>query len=190
MLKFNKELKLNNKGGRELRGSLPICYKREVKNMVKKMDEKSLEKVEKLLIQVLEAMKLELVDIEYVQDGAYWFLRVYLEKIDGEITLDECAKVSNSISEDVDKMIEDKFFLEVSSPGLERPLKKENDFVRFAGEKIKVILKHKLENSRNWTGKLEKIQESVVYLNTKEKTLEIPFKEIKKANIVFEFRDK
>lgn len=158
--------------------------------MVKKVDEKLLDKVEKLLIPVIEPMELDIVDMEYIQDGAYWFLRIYLEKIGGEITLDECAKVSNSVSEDVDKMIEDKFFLEVSSPGLERPLKKEKDFARFTGEKIKVILKHKIEDSRNWTGKLERFEESVVYLNTEEKTLEIPFEEIKKANIVFEFKDK
>jgi len=158
--------------------------------MVKKVDEKLLEKVERLLDPVLKPMELDLVDMEYIQDGAYWFLRIYLEKIDGEITLDECAKVSNSISEDVDRLIEDKFFLEVSSPGLERPLKKENDFVRFSGEKVKIILKHKIEDSRNWTGKLEKMEGSVVYLNTEKKTLEIPFEEIKKANIVFEFKDK
>jgi ribosome maturation factor RimP len=155
--------------------------------MAKQSNEKILERVEKLLIPVIEPMDLELVDMEYLQDGAYWFLRIYLEKINGEISLDECATVSNSISEDVDLLIEDKFFLEVSSPGLERPLRKESDFTRFAGEKIKVILKHKLEDSRNWTGILEKCENSVIYLIVEEKTLEIPFNEVKKANIVFEF---
>jgi len=157
--------------------------------MVNKVEEKILSKIEKLLIPILEPMELETVDIEYIQDGAYWFLRIYLEKINGEITLDECAKVSNNISEDVDKIIEDKFFLEVSSPGLERSLKKEKDFLRFVGEKIKVILKHKIENSRNWTGILEKYEGSIVYLNNEKQILEIPFEEIKKANIVFEFKD-
>jgi ribosome maturation factor RimP len=156
--------------------------------MAKQTNENLLEKVETLLMPVIDPMSLELVDMEYLQDGAYWFLRIYLEKIGGEITLDECATVSNSISERVDLMITDKFFLEVSSPGLERPLRKESDFSRFAGEKVKVILKHKLDDSRNWTGILEKCEDSVVYLTTDdEKTLEIPFKEIKKANIVFEF---
>ena len=155
--------------------------------MAKQSNEKILERVEKLLIPVIEPMDLELVDMEYLQDGAYWFLRIYLEKINGEISLDECATVSNSISEDVDLLIEDKFFLEVSSPGLERPLRKESDFTRFAGEKIKVILKHKLEDSRNWTGILEKCENSVIYLIVEEKTLEIPFNEVKKANVVFEF---
>ncbi|MCK5780242.1 MAG: ribosome maturation factor RimP [Psychrilyobacter sp.] len=146
-----------------------------------------LKKVEGLLDPLLGPMELELVDIEYVQDGAYWFLRVFLEKIGGQITLDECAKVSNEISEDIDKMITDKFFLEISSPGLERPLKKEKDFERFVGKKIKVILKHKLDDSRNWTGELEKYEDSIIYLVVDEKTLEIPFVEVKKANIVFEF---
>ena len=156
--------------------------------MAKQTNENLLEKVETLLMPVIDPMSLELVDMEYLQDGAYWFLRIYLEKIGGEITLDECATVSNSISERVDIMIEDKFFLEVSSPGLERPLRKESDFSRFAGEKVKVILKHKIDDSRNWTGTLEKCEDSVVYLTTDdEKILEIPFKEIKKANIVFEF---
>jgi ribosome maturation factor RimP len=152
-----------------------------------KQDEKLLDKVEALLNPVIEPMELELVDMEYLQDGGYWYLRIYLERLDGDISLDECAKVSNSISEDVDNLIEDKFFLEISSPGLERPLKKEKDFQRFVGEKIKVILKHKLEDSRNWTGILEKYENSTVYLNTGEKILEIPFNEIKKSNIVFEF---
>jgi ribosome maturation factor RimP len=157
--------------------------------MAKGVDEKLLDKVEKLLNPVIKTMELELVDMEYLQDGAYWFLRIYLEKLGSEITLDECAKVSNSISEDVDKLIEDKFFLEISSPGLERPLKKENDFIRFNGEKIKVILKHKVDDSRNWTGILERYEDNIVYLNVEEKILEIPFNEIKKANIVFEFKD-
>ena len=157
--------------------------------MINKVEGNILDRIEKLLIPVLDQMKLEMVDMEYIQDGAYWFLRIYLEKIDGEITLDECAKVSNNISEDVDKIIEDKFFLEVSSPGLERSLKKEKDFLRFVGEKIKVILRHKIEDSRNWTGKLEKYEESTIYLNVDGKTLTIPFEEIKKANIVFEFKD-
>ena len=155
--------------------------------MAKQKNEELLKKVESLLFPVIEPMELELVDMEYLQDGAYWFLRIYLEKINGEISLDECATVSNSISEDVDKLIEDKFFLEVSSPGLERPLKKEKDFTRFSGEKIKVILKHKVDDSRNWTGILEKFENSVIFLNAGEKTLEIPFNEVKKANIVFKF---
>lgn len=69
-------------------------------------------------------MGLNIVDIEYLQDGAYMFMRIYIEKEDGDISLEECATLSNAIEDKVGELVPDKFFLEVSSPGLERPLKK------------------------------------------------------------------
>ena len=146
-------------------------------------------KVEKLVLPVTTELGLELVDIEYLQDGGYWYLRVYVEKEDEEISLDDCAKVSNRIDEDVDALIEEKFFLEVSSPGVERPLKKEADYTRFTGQKARLILKHKMDDSRNWTGVIEKYENSVIFLDVEEKVLEIPYSEVKKANLVFEFED-
>ncbi len=148
-----------------------------------------LERVEKLVLPVTQELGLELVDIEYLQDGGYWYLRVYVEKEDEDISLDDCAKVSNRIDEDVDALIKEKFFLEVSSPGVERPLKKESDYTRFAGQKARLILKHKMEDSRNWTGVIEKYEDSIIYLDVEDKVLEIPYSEVKKANLVFEFED-
>ena len=101
--------------------------------------------VEKIIAPHINEMNLELVDVEYIQDGAYFYLRIYIEKIDGEVSLEDCASFSNLIEEKVDALIEDKFFLEVSSPGLERPLKKEKDFERFVGKKIKIISKNKIQ---------------------------------------------
>lgn len=147
-----------------------------------------LEKVEKLVLPVTNELELVLVDIEYLQDGGYWYLRIYVEKEDGEISLDDCAKVSNRIDEDVDLLTKEKFFLEVSSPGVERPLKSEKDYVRFAGQKARLILKHKMDDSRNWTGVIEKYEDDVIYLRVEEeKVLEIPYSEVKKSNLVFEF---
>ena len=146
-------------------------------------------KLEKLVLPVTTELGLELVNIEYLQDGGYWYLRVYVEKEDEEISLDDCAKVSNRIDEDVDALIEEKFFLEVSSPGVERPLKKEADYTRFTGQKARLILKHKMDDSRNWTGVIEKYENSVIFLDVEEKVLEIPYSEVKKANLVFEFED-
>ncbi|GLI55712.1 ribosome maturation factor RimP [Propionigenium maris DSM 9537] len=148
-----------------------------------------LERVEKLVLPVTQELGLELVDIEYLQDGGYWYLRVYVEKEDEDISLDDCAKVSNRIDEDVDTLIEEKFFLEVSSPGVERPLKKESDYTRFTGQKARLILKHKMEDSRNWTGVIERYEDSIIYLDVEDKVLEIPYSEVKKANLVFEFED-
>lgn len=151
-------------------------------------------KVENLVLPLIKEMGLELVDVEYMQDGGYWYLRIFIEKPEGNITLEECATLSNKIDEDVDKIIPEKFFLEVSSPGVERPLKKIEDFIRFKGETIKVALKHKIEDSKNFTGKLlDVINNEVILLDisgkNEEKVLEIPFKEIKKSNIVYEFED-
>lgn len=151
--------------------------------------EKVLEKIEKIISPATQELGLELVDVEYVQEGGYFYVRVYIEKKDGEINLEDCAKLSHKIDEPIDTLIEHKFFLEVSSPGIERPLKKESDYVRFTGEKIKVSLKHKLDDNKNWTGILEKLENGIVYLNIESRILEIPFGEIRKANIVFEFSE-
>ncbi|MGL5049392.1 MAG: ribosome maturation factor RimP [Fusobacteriaceae bacterium] len=147
------------------------------------------EKVEKLVMPILKDMALELVDIEYMQDGGYWYLRIFIERENGEISLGDCATLSNKIDEDVDKLIEEKFFLEVSSPGVERPLKKIEDFIRFTGENIRVALKHKLEDKKNFDGVLKAVKDDVIVLETNEKELEIPLKEIRKANIIFNFSD-
>ena len=77
-------------------------------------------------IQVyLKKLNLELSDVEYIQDGGYNYLRVYVEKTDGSTSLDDCVALSTEIDEIADKLIKEKFFLEVSTPGIERKLKKE-----------------------------------------------------------------
>ena len=147
------------------------------------------EEVEKVVKPYAEELELEIVDVEYLQDGGYWYLRIYIEKSNQEenVSLDNCAELSNKVEDKVDESIDEKFYLEVSSPGLERPLRKEKDFVRFTGNRIKVLLKHKIADSRNYTGKLEKYENSKLYLNTGGDVIEIPFNEVKKSNLVFDF---
>ena len=151
--------------------------------------EKIAEKVENLIMPHVSELGLELVDVEYIQDGAYFFLRVYVEKLEGDISLEDCAALSNAIEERVDAVIEDKFFLEVSSPGLERPLKKIEDYERFKGEKAKLLLKNKIDDTRNIVGYLVKAENGIIYLDIDGLIHEINFEEIKKANLVFEFND-
>lgn len=151
--------------------------------------EETLIKIEKVVIPAVEKRNLDLVDLEYIQEGGYLYVRIFIEKTDGDITLEDCGSLSNEIDETIDSLIPHKFFLEVSSPGVERPLKKEADFVRFNGEKIKVSLKHKLNDNKNFEGIIEDFKDETLFLNIKGQTLEIPFKEIKKANIVFDFSD-
>lgn len=149
--------------------------------------QKIIEKIEKIVTPVVDEMGLSLVDVEYMQDGGYWYVRIYVENLNGEITLEECAAISGKIDEDVDKLIEQRFFLEVSSPGIERPLKKIEDFIRFKGEKIKVSLKHKLDDKKNFEGILTDCKDNIIFLEVESNVIEIPLSEIRKANIIYEF---
>lgn len=151
--------------------------------------EETLLKIEKVVIPAIEKREVDLVDLEYIQEGGYLYVRIFIEKPEGDITLEDCGSLSNEIDEAIDALIPHKFFLEVSSPGVERPLKKESDFVRFNGEKIKLSLKHKLNDNKNFEGIIEDFKDETLFLNIKGEILEIPFKEIKKANIVFDFSD-
>ena len=150
--------------------------------------QKIIEKIEKIVTPVVNEMGLSLVDIEYMQDGGYWYVRIYVENLNGEITLEECAAISGKIDEDVDKLIEQRFFLEVSSPGIERPLKKIEDFIRFKGEKIKVSLKHKINDKKSFEGIITECKDNIIFLEIEQENIvEIPFSEVKKANIIYEF---
>ncbi len=148
-------------------------------------------KIAEIVAPVVEGIGLELVDVEYIQDGGYWFVRIYIDNENSEkgIDLDECTAVSRAVENQIDAIIEEKFFLEVSSPGLERPLKKEKDFIKFQGGKVSVKLKHKLDEKKSYEGILKKYENGKLYLLTEEKEVEIPVEEIKKANLIFEFGD-
>ena len=147
-----------------------------------------LEKFEKEIQVYLDRLNLELSDIEYVQEGGYNYLRIYVEKADGTTSLDDCIALSTEINKIADNLIQDKFFLEVSTPGIERKLKKSKDFIRFVGEKIKVYTKSQIESKKTFEGKLEKFQNETIYvLDEKlEKTVEIPINKLKKSKLIYE----
>lgn len=149
-----------------------------------------LKKIENIVTPVAESMGLSLVDIEYLQDGGYWYVRIYVEKENEDITLEDCAALSNKIDKDIDKLIDQRFFLEVSSPGIERPLKKIADYIRFKGEKAKLSLKHKVNDNKNFEGIIVDCKDNIIFLEIKEQEImEIPFSEIRKANLVYEFEE-
>ena len=101
------------------------------------------------------AMGLDLVDVEYVREGSVWFLRFFLDKRGG-ITLDDCASVSRAIDPLLDEKLDipDTYCLEVSSPGLERPLKKPADFLRYMGEPVEVTLYKARDGIKRFEGDL------------------------------------
>lgn len=113
------------------------------------------QKTEELLLPILEANDFELVDVEYVKEGGTWYLRSYIDK-PGGITVDDCEVVSRALNEKLDALdfIEDAYIMEVSSPGLGRPLKKEKDFARSMGEEVEIRTYRAIDKQKEFLGVL------------------------------------
>ena len=149
--------------------------------------EKILEMLEERMEKHLNELGLELADIEYVSEGGYNYLRIYVEKPDGNTSLDDCVELSGRIDDIADELINEKFYLEVSTPGLERKLKRPKDFTRFTGRKVKIYTKSQVEEKKTFEGKLEKFEnETIFLLDDTGKVYEIPFSKLKKSNLIYE----
>ena len=127
------------------------------------------QKAEELILPIVEQHKFELVDVEYVKEAGTWYLRIYIDK-EGGITIDDCETVSRAFSDLLDEkyFIEDAYILEVSSPGLGRPLKKEKDFVRSMGKDVDVRLYRQLNKQKEFTGALSAYDENTVTLTMED----------------------
>ena len=115
--------------------------------------EKYESRVEKFLTPIMEENNYELVDVEYVKEAGTWYLRAYIDK-EGGFTVDDCEMVSRRLSDWLDKedFIDDSYILEVSSPGLGRPLKKEKDFKRSMGKELEIRTYRAIERNREFYG--------------------------------------
>jgi Uncharacterized protein conserved in bacteria len=118
-----------------------------------------------LVMPIIEEHEFELVDVEFVKEGANWYLRVYIDK-NGGITIDDCQVVSEKLSDKLDEAdpIKQSYILEVSSPGLERPLKKDRDFERFKGEEVEVKLFQPVNGKKVFEGELIGLIENQVVI--------------------------
>jgi ribosome maturation factor RimP len=131
----------------------------------------------------------ELVDVEWKNESG-WVLRVFIDKVVGGVSLDDCTTVSRELSAvlDVEDLIPNAYSLEVSSPGLNRPLKKESDFARFVGQRAKIRTRHPVgETRRNFAGKLLSVTEGKVRIDVGDQVCEVPIDDVEKANLVYEF---
>ena len=156
------------------------------------MGKKVTEIVEDLATEILENENLELVDVEYVKEGKNWFLRVYIDKESG-VDIDECGMVSERLSEKLDELdpIEHNYFLEVSSPGAERPLKKEKDFLNAIGKHVNIKTYEPIEGSKEFEGTMlsytpEEITLSIK-IKTRQKEVAIPVDKVAKARLAVVF---
>lgn len=144
--------------------------------------------VEELVNPVLRENNCELIDVEYKKEGPNWYLRVYIDK-PGGVTLDDCQAVSEYLSEELDRMdpIEHSYILEVSSPGVNRPLKTDRDYERFRGREVDVKLYAPLDGKKELSGRLLGLEEGIVSLQIGEKVVNIPKEKIASARLAFKF---
>ena len=146
------------------------------------------EKLQDLLQGSVEDLGCELWGIECQRAGRFLTVRLYIDK-DSGVTVDDCADVGRQVGAilDVEDPIADKYNLEVSSPGLDRPLFTLSQFERFVGEEIAVHLRIPVQDRRKWQGKLEKIENDMLTLIVDGQPQVLVFGNVQKANVIAKF---
>ncbi len=144
---------------------------------------------------VAEAEGLELIDVECNRMKSRWLVRIYLDK-EGGVTLDDCAGISHQLGDilNVHDVPPGPYNLEVSSPGLDRPLVRDRDFVKYRGHRVDIRLHQKMEGIRHFrgrlTGFLEEEGQKILTIEVSGKTYRIPKDMIAKARLEYEFKDR
>ena len=143
--------------------------------------------VTELIEPGLLADGLELVDVEFKKEGKNWILRIYIDR-EGGVTLADCQKVSRLAGDliEVEEVIEPVYTLEVSSPGLNRVLKKEKDFLKYSGKKIYVQCHAPMDGRKKFTGILTGFIDQSIHLEVDGQHYTIPLNLVAKANLVIE----
>ena len=123
--------------------------------------------VENLVAKFLDDQAFELVDVEFVKEGPHRYLRVFIDK-EGGISLDDCQLVSTYLNKELDRLdpIEENYYLEVSSPGIERPLKKDHDFERFKGRMVQAKLYKTINGQKIITGELLGLDDNCILIKS------------------------
>ena len=146
--------------------------------------DKLLQEVRQVVEPILESQGFELVDLEYQRESHGWVLRIYLDR-EGGVSLDDCAGISHEVGAvlEVKDLIPSAYILEVSSPGLTRPLKKPEDFNRFRNQMVKIKLYEPLDGRRNFKGTLLGLEGDRVRVEAEQQVYELPLQRIAKANL-------
>ncbi len=144
--------------------------------------------VEKMAEALLQAEGMNLVDVDYRKEGGRWMLRLFIDK-EGGVTVDDCAAVSREFSDllDAKDAVPEAYVLEVSSPGLNRRVRKKEDFSRFAGRKVEVRLAAAQEGRRKIVGDILRVEGEAVVVAAAEGTYTIALGNIAQATLVYEF---
>ena len=137
---------------------------------------------------IVEALGLELVDIEYLKEGGSWFLRIFIDKPEG-ITHDDCQAVSERVGQILDEKdpIPQAYILEVSSPGIERPLKKPEDFERFHGHKVRASTFSPVNGQKEFIGELVGLENNHVVINVKNQNVSLLLEHVARVRLEADF---
>lgn len=145
-------------------------------------------RTEKLLQPIAEANGVEIYDVEYVKEGSDWYLRAYLDKPEG-VSIIDCENVSRALSEKLDEedFISDSYILEVSSPGLGRPLKKDKHLEKSLGEAVEIRLYKAMDKCKEFEGTLKAFDADTITIETDEKEMSFARTEIALIRLAFDF---
>jgi ribosome maturation factor RimP len=150
------------------------------------------EQIRQLAEPVLASVGMELVQVECLRMKARWVVRIYMDREEGGVTLDDCALISNQLGDllDVHDVPPGPYTLEVSSPGLDRPLQRDMDFLKYRGSRINLRLREKIDGRRHFCGEMTDYEDGeggkVLVVTVVGKTYRIPREAVLKANLVYE----
>ncbi len=147
------------------------------------------QRTEELLLPLVRQHEFELVDVEYVKEGGSWYLRAYIDK-PGGITVDDCELISRALSDllDEEDFIDEAYILEVSSPGLGRPLRKDKDFARSIGEEVEVKTYKPINRQKEFTGILKEYGKDKIIIELEnQETIEFARADIALVRLAFDF---
>jgi len=144
--------------------------------------------VEEISESLVVSEGMELVDLEYRREGPRWVLRLFIDK-DGGVNIDDCARISRELGDllDVKDVIPQAYVLEVSSPGLNRRIRKKEDFSRFVGEKVQLWLVSPKDGRRKIVGDLVGVEGEEVVVTATEGRFSVALEDIARANLIYEF---
>ncbi len=149
------------------------------------------DKVYKIAEPIIKAEGLSLVELDYLKEGSDWVLRVFIDNPEGDLNLDHCEKVNKLLSQELDRIdpIDSSYILEVSSPGIDRPLKSKKDYENNIGENILITTYAPYQGSKKFEGKLIDFnnENAVIKTSTEKGVIEIPFVKIAQAKLTIDF---
>lgn len=151
-----------------------------------------IEKIKETVKPIIESAGLEFFDLELKREGSNRILRIIIDKTSGSVSVGDCSKISRSINiamaSDLDNIINEKYYLEVTSPGLDRPLRDRRDFLKFKSKLIKFQTHNLINGHRNYIGRIEEVGNEYVVINiVNNGRIKLGYHEIAKAKLEIEF---